>query len=133
MRSEHLEPPSRLWSDRKERSNEPERQLLDAIAGGELDEHLVAVADAIHARRELLHTVRSATAIAGLCVGDRVRINRGARPQYLYGKFGVIAELDDHFVTVRLLGPVGRFRSGELRCPPLVLDKVDPAMPEPGA
>ena len=29
----------------------PERQLLDAIASGELDDHLVAVSDAIHARQ----------------------------------------------------------------------------------
>jgi len=37
---------------------------------------------------------------------------------YLYGEYGVMADLDDHFVTIRLLRPVGRFRSGHLRCPP---------------
>ena len=46
------------------RLEDPERQLLDAIAAGELDDHLVAIADAVHARRQLLHTVRSARAIA---------------------------------------------------------------------
>jgi hypothetical protein len=38
--------------------------LLEQIATGDRDEHLVAIADAVHARRELLHTVRAATAIA---------------------------------------------------------------------
>ena len=54
---------SMLWSQDR-RLKDPERQLLDAITAGELDEHLVAIADAVHARRQLLHTVRSAQAIA---------------------------------------------------------------------
>ena len=41
-----------LWSELSgPSSSAPERVLLDAIAAGELDEHLVALADAIHARR----------------------------------------------------------------------------------
>jgi hypothetical protein len=111
----------------------PERLLLDAIAAGDLDEHLVAVADAVHARRALLHTVRAATAIANLCVGDTVRINRNVRPGYLHGEHGEIIELDDHAVTVRLLRPIGRFRSGELRCPPLALDKLEQPTRQPAA
>lgn len=115
-----------LWFEANDQSSAaPERLLLDAIAAGELDEHLVALADAIHARRALLHTVRAAHALAELCVGDHVRINRNVRPGYLYGEHGVIVDLDDHAVTVRLLRPVGRFRTGELRCPPLALDKLD--------
>ena len=115
-----------LWSEVPDQSSiAPERLLLDAIAAGELDEHLVALADAVHARRALLHTVRSANAIAELCVGDAVRINRNVRPGYLYGEHGVIVEVDERSVTVRLLRPVGRFRTGELRCPPLALDKLD--------
>ena len=56
---------SMLWSQTQvRRLKDPERQLLDAITAGELDEHLVAIADAVHARRQLLHTVRSAQAIA---------------------------------------------------------------------
>jgi hypothetical protein len=115
-----------LWAELSAPSSSaPERLLLDAIAAGELDEHLVALADAVHARRALLHTVRSANAIAELCIGDPVQINRNVRPGYLRGEHGVIVDLDDHAVTVRLLRPVGRFRSGELRCPPLALDKLD--------
>ena len=115
-----------LWAELSgPSSSAPEHLLLDAIAAGELDEHLVALADAVEARRVLLHTVRSANALAELCIGDPVRINRNVRPAYLHGEYGVIVDLDDRAVTVRLRRPVGRFRSGEVRCPPLGLDKLD--------
>lgn len=128
----HAHPP--LWPEVKQPPlDTPERLLLDQIAGGELDHHLVAIADAVHARRALLYTVRAATAIAELCIGDPVRINRNVRPGYLQGEHGVIIDLDDHSVTVRLLRPIGRFRSGELRCPPLALDKLHPPTPQPPA
>jgi hypothetical protein len=128
----HAHPP--LWPEVKQPLlDTPERLLLDQIAAGELDHHLVAIADAVHARRALLHTVRAATAIAELCIGDPVRINRNVRPGYLQGEHGVIIDLDDHGVTVRLLRPIGRFRSGELRCPPLALDKLDRPTPQPPA
>ena len=115
-----------LWSEYEDRSlKSPERGLLDAIAAGELDEHLVAIADAVQARRELLHTVSSAAAIAQLCVGDSVMFTRRIRPRYLEREFAVVTELDARWVTVRLARPVGRFRGGELRCPPLALRKLD--------
>ena len=85
----------------------PEHLLLDAIAAGELDEHLIALADAVEARRVLLHTVRSANAIAELCIGDPVRINHNVRPAYLHGEHGVIVDLHDRAVTVRLDVPSG--------------------------
>jgi hypothetical protein len=117
---------SMLWSEDEDRQlKSPERGLLDAIAAGELDEHLVAVADAVQARRELLHTVNSATAIARLCVGDTVVFNRRIRPRYLEHELAVVTELDARWVTVRLARPVGRFRDGELRCPPLALRRLD--------
>ena len=107
---------------------EPERLLLDQIAAGELDPHLTAIADAIHARRELLHTINSAKALAMLNVGDRVRFNYDTRPQYLRGAEGIVVALDPRTATVRLQQPVGRFGSGEIRrCPPLLLDRLSPA------
>ncbi len=102
----------------------PEQSLLDAIVAGELDEHLGALADAIHARRHLLHTVRAATALAALCVGDEVQINHRARPRYLQGVQGIISELDERTATIRVHRAVGRFTSGEIRCPPLALDRL---------
>jgi hypothetical protein len=98
--------------------------LLEAIAAGELDAHLPALARAIDARMGLLHTVRSLDALAELCVGDHVRINRRARPRYLHGTHGTVVRVDDEGATVRIQRPVGRFESGEVRCPPLVLDKL---------
>ncbi len=102
----------------------PAHSLLDAIANGQLDEHLTALADAVHARHHLLHTVRSATALAELCVGDEVRINHTISPRYLQGLHGTIIELDDERATVCLHRPVGRFHTGEIRCPPLTLQKL---------
>lgn len=126
--------PRMLWSDSEDRTlKDPERQLLDAIASGELDEHLVAIADAVHARRELLHTVRSATAIAQLCVGETVMLNGNVRPRYLAHELAVITELDEHWVALRLGRPVGRFRDGELRCPPLAVRKLARTGSQPAA
>jgi hypothetical protein len=106
----------------------PQRLLLDQIAAGELDPHLTAIADAIHARQDLLETVNSAKALAMLNVGDRVRFNHHTRPQYLRGVEGVVIELDQHTATVCVHQPLGRFRSGEIRrCPPLLLDRLHPA------
>lgn len=118
--------PSLLWAETDDRRlKEPERWLLDAITTGELDEQLIAIADAVHARRQLLHTVRSAQAIAQLCVGDMVMFTNRIRPRYLEHELAEVTEVDDRTVTVRLWRPVGRFGENELRCPPLVLRKLD--------
>lgn len=103
---------------------EPELSLLEAIAAGELDDHLSALADAVRARHHLVHTVRSASALARLCVGDHVRINHTISPRYLHGQHGTIIDVDDERATVSLHRPVGRFHGGEVRCPPLTLDKL---------
>src|SRR5688500_12593353 len=92
-----------------------ERSLLDAIADGDLDDHLTALAEAVDARMRLLHTVRSATALAVLCVGDEVRINQAVSPRYLAGLQGIVIDVDDYAATVRLPGPVGRFSTGQVR------------------
>jgi hypothetical protein len=104
-----------------------ERLLLDQIAAGELDAHLVAIADAVGARHQLLRTVTSHKALAMLNVGDRVRINHHATPRYLHGILGVVVELDQHAAVVCVHRPIGRFKSGEIRCPPVVLDLLSSA------
>jgi hypothetical protein len=117
-----------LWSEHDDRRLQlAERQLLDAIASGELDEHLVAIADAVQARRELLHTIGSAKALAQLCVGDTVMFNRQVRPRYLEHELAVVTGIDERSVAVRLWRPVGRFRDGELRCPPLAVSRLSRA------
>lgn len=108
-------------------SADPERGLLDQIASGALDPHLTAIAEAIRALYELLQAVGSAKALAQLEIGDRVQINDQATPRYLHGIHGTVVDLDDQTATVCVHRPVGRFKSGEILCPPLVLDRLDPA------
>jgi hypothetical protein len=115
-----LSPPPR----REPAAAPPERSLLHAIASGELDLHLPALAQAINARASLLHTIDSIDALAQLVVGDLVRINHHARPRYLEGHQGTIVAIDSQTATIRLRGPVGRFTTGEIRCPPLALTRV---------
>jgi hypothetical protein len=103
---------------------EPEVLLLDQIVAGALDPHLTAIAEAIRARSVLLQTVNSAKALAQLVVGDRVRINHHATPRYLHGVQGTVTALEDQTATICVHRPVGRFKSGEIRCPPLVLDRL---------
>jgi hypothetical protein len=102
----------------------PERSLLEMIASGELDVHLPAIARAIDARLHLLHTMESLDALAELVVGDHVRINHHARPRYLQGLHATVVDVDAQTATISLHRPIGRFTSGTVRCPPLVLDRV---------
>lgn len=51
--------------------------------------------------------------------------NGNIRPPYLQHEAAVVTGLDERQVTVRLWRPVGRFGDGEVRCPPLALQKVD--------
>jgi len=104
----------------------PGRSLLNAIANGDLDDHLTALADATDARLHLLHTIEAATALAALSVGDEVCINDTVKPKYLRGVHGRIIDLDEDTATVCLHRPIGRFTSGHVRCPPLALDRLDP-------
>jgi hypothetical protein len=101
--------------------------LLEAIAAGELDLHLPAIARAIDARLHLLHTMRSIDALAELVSGDLVRINHRARPRYLHGQRATVVDVDAQAATIRLERPIGRFGTGTLRCPPLALDRLDTA------
>jgi hypothetical protein len=89
--------------------------LVERIQAGELDAELpvLAAAQALITR-------------ASLRVGDRVRINHRARPLYLHGRTGTVAGFYGQSVIVRLDQPVGRFVTGELRCPPLALDRPGP-------
>lgn len=103
---------------------EPERLLLEQIAAGALDPHLTQIAEAICARSLLLQAIASAKALAELTIGDRIRINSHATPRYLHGIEGTVVDLDEESATVCVHRPVGRFKSGEVRCPPLVLDRL---------
>jgi hypothetical protein len=99
-------------------------ELTSAIAEGELDTELLMLHDAITQRLDTLTTRSTATALLELSPGDRVEINHTARPKYLHGARGTVAGLAGQHVIVSLDRPVGRFQSGQLRCPPLSLDRL---------
>ena len=100
--------------------------LVERIHAGELDAELPVLAAALAERQQLLAAAHSLITRASLRVGDRVRINHRARPLYLHGQVGTVAGFYGQSVIVRLDQPVGRFVTGELRCPPLALDRPGP-------
>jgi hypothetical protein len=100
--------------------------LIERIQAGELDAELPVLATAIAERQQLLAAAQALITRANLRVGDRVRINHRARPLYLHGQVGTVAGFYGQSVIVRLDQPVGRFVTGELRCPPLALDRPGP-------
>jgi len=100
--------------------------VVEAIARGELDDELAVLGAVINERVQLLATARSMTTLASLRVGDRVRINHSAKPHYLHGRAGTVSGWAGQNVVVQLDQPVGRFTTGELRCPPLVLEPLAP-------
>ena len=100
--------------------------VVEAIARGELDGELAVLGAVINERGRLLATARSMRTLASLRVGDRVRINHSAKPNYLHGRAGTVTGWAGQNVIVQLDQPVGRFTTGELRCPPLVLEPLGP-------
>ena len=100
--------------------------VVEAIARGELDNELAVLGAVINQRVRLLATARSMTTLASLRVGDRVQINHSAKPNYLHGRAGTVSGWAGQNVVVQLDQPVGRFTTGELRCPPLVLAPLAP-------
>jgi hypothetical protein len=100
--------------------------VVEAIARGELDEELGVLGAVINERVRLLATARSMTTLTSLRVGDRVQINHSAKPNYLHGRAGTVNGWAGQNVLVQLDQPVGRFVTGELRCPPLVLEPLAP-------
>ena len=100
--------------------------VVEAIARGELDGELAVLGAVINERLHLLATAQSMTTLASLRVGDRVRINHSAKPNYLHGQAGTVTGWAGQNVVVQLDRPVGRFTTGELRCPPLILKPLAP-------
>jgi ribosomal protein L21E len=100
--------------------------VVEAIARGELDDELAVLGAVINQRVRLLATARSMTTLASLRVGDRVRINHSAKPHYLHGRAGTVTGWAGQNVIIQLDQPVGRFTTGELRCPPLLLEPLAP-------
>ena len=118
---------TRPATSRQHGETERERLLLDAIADGDLDHSLHALADAVDARLTLLQTVKAASALAHLNVGDEVQLNDKVRPRYLSRARGQVVAVEERDVTIQLSRPIGRFNSGQIRCSPLALERIAPA------
>jgi hypothetical protein len=64
------------------------------LSGGRARPAAQAIADSVQARLELLHTVRSANAIAELSVGNTAMFTAKVRPRYLEHELAVIEAFD---------------------------------------
>lgn len=126
-RRHHANPnPSR--SPRAEPPAGPAHDVLASqILSGQLDTQLPALIEAINRRWKTIQDQRTAIALTELRVGDRVRIGHDVSPQYLHGRHGEIHQIDHDQVVVCLDTPVGRFKSGHVRCPPTALQRTEPA------
>lgn len=98
--------------------------LIARIAHGQLDNELAILHDAIAQRLHTLNAIKTASALLSFQIGDRVRVNCSARPNYLHGAPATVTGLSGQHVNVKLDQPIGRFHTGQLRCPPLILDKL---------
>jgi hypothetical protein len=104
------------------------RPLRVRVGGGDAVVHdgdeLGVLGAVINERVRLLATARSMRTLASLRVGDRGRINHSAKPNYLHGRAATVSGWAGQNVVVQLDQPIGRFTTGELRCPPLVLEPL---------
>ena len=95
--------------------------LIGLIATGGLDEHLSAIQTAVGERYRQRQRAHSNQAAAQIDVGDRVKLGHDIRPLYLHGASGTVTGWAGQSVIVQLDEPVGRFTTGQIRCPPLGL------------
>lgn len=104
----------------------PDMTALDrAIQAGLLDDDMSAVIEAVNCRMAAIDRQRRRDALAHFALHDRVRFTDNAKPQYLRGATGKIHEFYEDKVVVCLDRPLGRFKSGHVRCPPEVLDRIE--------
>jgi len=98
--------------------------LIGLIATGAFDDHLGMVQAAIARRHRELSREASNRIAAELRIGDRVRVSRQIRPLYLRGATGTVVGWAGQSVVLQLDDALGRFVSGQVRCPPLGLERV---------
>jgi hypothetical protein len=98
-----------------------------AIGAGLLDDDMWVVIEAVNHRMAVIDQQRRRQALASFALHDRVRFADNAKPQYLRGETGEIHEFYEDKIVVCLDRPTGRFKSGHVRCPPEVLDRIEAA------
>lgn len=97
------------------------KAIVDAIIGGDADEGLTQVSEALRQRRKALEAVKR----TDFRVGDRVVFNQAAKPKYLAGigatviglnPSTVVLNIDEHARARRFKGARG------VRCPVAIVD-----------
>ena len=88
-----------------------------AIEAGDLDDELTAIAGALNARWAEQARQRVERALQSITIGTRVAIGAEAQPKYLRGMTGEVHEVDGEVAVVCLGAPIGKFKSGHVRCP----------------
>jgi ribosomal protein L21E len=104
--------------------------VVNAIKSGAMDSFLADFENAINERRA---SRRTTTTISDFAVGDRVRVNTYASPQYIHGETGTVVNMHRTKLTMRFDRPVGRFsrvdekgisHAVEVKVPATIIDKV---------
>ena len=98
--------------------------LIGLITTGGLDEHLPAIQAAIGQRYRYRQHAQSHQAAARIEIGDRVTLGHDIRPFYLHGATSTITGWAGQSAIVQLDEPIGRFTTGQIRCPPLALHSL---------
>ncbi|MDP9074656.1 MAG: hypothetical protein M3N98_10870 [Actinomycetota bacterium] len=99
-------------------------RIVSRISGGDLDDDLDKLIVAMNGRVRVLDAMATSRARLRLHIGDRVRLNDKVSPRYLIGQTGEIHEITDDYIVVCLDHPVGRFKSGHIRCAPTGLEPL---------
>ncbi len=95
-------------------------EITQSIFSGQQDDDLDAIKEAVRFRQKVI----AGGKLRSLHVGDRVRFNSAARPQYLIGLEAVVTKVNQTRVKVRIEGDAGRFTGTTPTCPLSIIDKV---------
>ena len=98
--------------------------LIGLIAPGGLDEHLPAVQTATAERHRHRQRAQSNQAATRIQIGDRVRLGHDIRPLYLHDATSTVTGWAGQNAIIQLDEPIGRFTTGQIRCPPLGLQPL---------
>lgn len=101
-----------------------EREILDAIVNGDVDEGMENISNALRNRRKALEARKR----LDFSVGDRVVFNRQARPQYLRGIGAEVVGLNPQTIVLNVDTDLRARRfsgSKSVKCPVAIVDKVE--------
>jgi hypothetical protein len=96
--------------------------VIAMIDQGALDDEFEAIQDAISQRREVLNKRK----MREVRVGEAVKFNEQARPQYLIGHVAVVVAKNYSRIVIELTQDVGKYRQGvPITTPLAIVDRVE--------